>query len=123
MAMRTGISGEEPSSPCCEAGDPVWLPGCGWVVVAPPEPVPGLPCPVPPSPLVVDAPPFVEDEPPAEDPVPEEFEAAEPVEPLGAVGPPPAAEDFARGSRCVGGLFPVAVGGASEYWTPLESVA
>jgi hypothetical protein len=38
----------------------------------------------------------------------------------GAEDPPPVLEEFATES-CCGGFPPVAVGGASEYWIPLES--
>jgi hypothetical protein len=74
--------------------------------VPPPLPVLGLPA---------------DDAPPDEDPDPE---APELPESVGAVAPP-LAEEFA-GEVVLGGggfLFPVAVGTAVSYWTPLDSSA
>ncbi len=82
-------------------------------------PVSGLPCAVPPSLPVVAEPPVVEDGLPLapEDP---EFAVVEVFE-FGAEAPPLALDDLAGGSCLTVGPPPVAVGGASEYWMPLES--
>ena len=119
MAIRIGTRGEEPP-PLCEAGAPV-----GWPVVCtgglplPVGPLPGLPCPVPLSLPATGEPLPFDDEPPAEDPAPDEFEPVDPVAPFGAEAPP-SLDALAAGWWGAGG-FPVAVGGASEYCTPLES--
>ena len=66
------------------------------------------------SPALPDPPPDF-DEPPADDPSDESLAPA-------ADAPPFALEECAGGSDFVGiAWFPVAVGGASEYWMPLES--
>lgn len=121
MAIRIGTTGEEPSSLCDEAGSP-FPPAvfAGWPFDPPVEPWPGLPCwPVPPSFAAPDASPDFVDEPPSADPPPDEspeWWAA------GAAAPPFALEECAGGSDRVGiEWWPVAVGGASEYWMPLES--
>ena len=60
---------------------------------------------------------------PPEEPPSEEFDSEEPFL-LGAEAPPFGdLEDFAGGSfvSVWTGSLPVAVGGASEYWIPLES--
>lgn len=70
----------------------------------------------------VEAPPVDEDGLPFEDPAPEDPEVLV-VDALwpGAEAPPLALEEWAGGSWWAGGLPPVAEGGASEYWIPLES--
>jgi hypothetical protein len=56
----------------------------------------------------------------ADDSAPEETEPFDPVFASGADAPAPL-DVFAEGWWCVaGGFSPVAVGGASEYSTPLE---
>jgi hypothetical protein len=124
IAIRTGTKGEEPSEeswvltglPCCTP--------CGCCVPpaldAASEPLPRLPWPVSPPPPVLGLP-------PAEDGLPDEDSdpgAPELSEPLGAVAPP-VAEEFA-GELVLGGgsfLFPVGLGTAVSYWTPLDSSA
>jgi len=83
----------------------------------PVEPPPGLPCPVPLLfPAAGEPPPPEEDEPPPPDPVLEEFDP-----PFPGTEAPPLLDVFAEGWWWVGGFPPVAVGGALEYWTSLES--
>lgn len=118
MAIRIGTSGEEPPSPPEGVGAPACTPADAELVEAPLAPLSGLLCcPVARSLLLPGTPPDFEDGFPADDAAPEEPEA----EPLGVVDAdalPPALDSGA--SLLVRGA-PVAVGGASEYWTPLES--
>jgi hypothetical protein len=79
-------------------------------------------CPVPPSFPVLEAPPDCEDGLLVEDSLPGEPDPDESPVFVGAVAPPLGDVDvLAGGSEVVGVLPPVAVGGASEYWMPLES--
>jgi hypothetical protein len=119
-AIRIGTSGEEPPS-SAEAGFPD---ACGRALPPPPfplcSPVAWLRCtPVPP----LDPFEFAWAEPPPASELTlgllEEPEAAP-----GAVSEPPDEGEVAPGEPPVDGvppLDPVAVGGASEYWMPLES--
>lgn len=90
IAIKIGISGEEPSS-SEEVGGAGWLVCCREPASLPEEPLPGLPCSVPPL-LPVAAPPVDEDGFPAEDPPPDEPEVPEP-----GMAPPSAPEEFAGG--------------------------
>lgn len=89
------------------------------------ESLPELPCPESPEPLEPVSP---EDGDLLEDPLPLCPEDVEGVEDVGGVeevwagtGAPPSSLTELAGVLCWDGFPPVAVGGASEYWIPLES--
>jgi hypothetical protein len=129
IASRIGRTGEEPPSslealvfaPAWVTGLVVWPFWSDPAAGALPEPLSGLPCPEPSvrleSTLPADGDSVTPEDPPSELPAPVEgFECCS-----GAEDPPPVLEELATVSCCDGGLPPVAVGGASEYWIPLES--
>lgn len=114
IAIRIGSRGEEPSSSAEDAGTAAWSSSCAAAL--PVEPVSGLLCPVPPS-LSVGALARDEDGLSVEDLSPEPRESVLPDE-SGAEAPPSSSEDCAGvglWAEPVEGLFPVTVGGASEY--------
>lgn len=128
MAIKIGTNGEDPPSSLeVETGFPLaWPDACTSLPEAPGEVLSGLPCwPTPPSLPVPVGPAEPSSDPedvlPAEEPFSDEFESVESLLLEGAEAPPFGdLEDFAGGSWWTGSL-PVAVGGASEYWIPLES--
>lgn len=128
IAIKIGTTGEDPPPSPCGAGFPLaWSAGCTPFVEVPDEGLSGLPCWPWPEPLPVlvgpaDPSSDPEDVLPAEEPPSEGFESVESVLVAGADAPPfDDLEDFAGGESWWTGSLPVAVGGASEYWIPLES--
>lgn len=127
IAIKIGTTGEDPPpSPWEEGLTLVWSAGCTPFADAPGEGLSGLPCWPEPLPLLVgaaDPSSDPEDVLPAEEPPSEGFESVESVLVAGADAPPfDDLDDFAGGDDSWWtGSFPVAVGGASEYWIPLES--
>jgi hypothetical protein len=129
IAIKIGTTGEDPPPSPCEVEEEgfavAWSADCTPFAEAPGEGLSGLPCWPEPLPVPVgpaDPPSDPEDALPAEEPPSEGSESVEPVLVAGADAPPfDDFEDFAGGGSWWTGSLPVAVGGESEYWIPLES--
>jgi hypothetical protein len=104
------------------AESPCWFAVAGALL----ESLPELPWPEPPEPFEPVSP--EDGDSLTEDPLPLPPEDVEGVEDVGGVdelwagtGAPPSSLTELAGVLCWDGFPPVAVGGASEYWIPLES--